>query len=47
MLLLFQATATQLADSTQIVADKLMEEAIANADGLDKLSHMDKNHPLH
>ena len=38
MLLLFQATATQLADSTQIVADKLMEEAIANADGLDKLS---------
>ena len=26
MLLLFQATATQLADSTQIVADKLMEE---------------------
>ena len=34
MLLLFQATATQLADSTQIVADKLMEEAIANADGL-------------
>lgn len=38
MLLLFQATATQLADSTQIAADKLMEEAIANADGLDKLS---------
>lgn len=38
MLLLFQATATQLADSTQIVADKLMEEAIANADGLDKLT---------
>ena len=38
MLLLFQATATQVADSTQVVADKLMEEAIANADGLDKLS---------
>lgn len=38
MLLLFQATATQVADSTQVVADKLMKEAIANADGLDKLS---------
>ena len=34
MLLLFQATATQVADSTQVAADKLMEEAIANADGL-------------
>ncbi len=38
MLLLFQATATQVADSPQVVADKLMKEAIANADGLDKLS---------
>ena len=38
MLLLFQATATQVADSTQVVADKLMKETIANADGLDKLS---------
>ena len=38
MLLLFQTTATQVADSTQVVADKLMKEAIANADGLDKLS---------
>ena len=38
MLLLFQATATQVADSTQVVADKLMKEAIANADGVDKLS---------
>ncbi len=38
MLLLFQATATQVADSTQVVADKLVEQAIANADGLDKLS---------
>ena len=41
---IFQATATQLADSTQIVADKLMEEAIANADGLDKLSPVSYTH---
>ena len=36
MLLLLQAT--QAADSVQVVADELMKEAIANADGLDKLS---------
>ena len=30
MLLLFQATATQVADSTQVVADKLMKEAIVD-----------------
>ena len=37
MLLLLQAT--QAADSVQVsTADKLMEQAIANADGLDKLS---------
>ena len=36
MLLLLQAT--QAADSVQVAADKLMEQAIANADGLDKLS---------
>ncbi len=36
MLLLLQAT--QAADSVQVAADKLMKEAIANADGLDKLS---------
>ena len=36
MLLLFQAT--QAADSVQVVADELMKEAIANAEGLDKLS---------
>ena len=36
MLLLLQAT--QAADSVQVAADELMKEAIANADGLDKLS---------
>ena len=36
MLLLFQAT--QAADSVQVAADELMKEAIANAEGLDKLS---------
>lgn len=36
MLLLLQAT--QAADSVQVAADKLMEQAIANAEGLDKLS---------
>ena len=36
MLLLLQAT--QAADSVQVAADELMDEAIANADGLDKLS---------
>ncbi|TRX42679.1 mechanosensitive ion channel [Bacteroides sp. HF-5092] len=36
MLLLLQAT--QAADSVQVAADNLMEQAIANADGLDKLS---------
>ena len=35
-MLLLQAT--QAADSVQVAADKLMKEAIANADGLDKLS---------
>ena len=37
MLLLFQAT--QAADSVQVAADELMKEAIANAEGLDKLSY--------
>lgn len=36
MLLLLQAT--QAADSVQVAADELIKEAIANADGLDKLS---------
>ena len=36
MLLLLQAT--QAADSVQVAADELMKEAIANAEGLDKLS---------
>lgn len=36
MLLLFQAT--QVADSTQVSAGELVKEAIANAEGLDKLS---------
>lgn len=38
MLLLFQATSTQIADSTQVAADKLLEKAIANAEGLDKIT---------
>lgn len=36
MLFLFQAT--QVADSTQVAAENLMKEAIAKAEGLDKLS---------
>lgn len=36
MLLLFQAT--QVTDTLQVAANKLAEQAIANADGLDKLS---------
>ena len=36
MLLLLKAT--QASDSVQVAADELMKEAIANADGLDKLS---------
>ncbi len=36
MLLLFQAT--QVADSTRVAADKLTAQAIANAEGLDKIS---------
>lgn len=36
MLLLFQGT--QAADSTQVAAEELMKQAIAEADGLDKLS---------
>lgn len=36
MLLLFQAT--QVADSTEVAAEELMKQAIAQAEGLDKLS---------
>ena len=35
-MLLFQATLA--ADSTQVAADELLKQAIADADGLDKLS---------